>query len=63
VSEPLGDGTFEHKPRGILRAPKCTEDDLGSISLVWKPWKLVRSMSLSFCHEITVLGHRDEYQV
>jgi hypothetical protein len=33
------------------------------ISLVWKPWKLVRSMSLSFCHEVTVLGHRDEYQV
>jgi hypothetical protein len=30
VSEPLGEGTFEHKPRGILRAPECTEDDLGS---------------------------------
>jgi hypothetical protein len=28
-----------------------------------KPWKLVISISLSFCHDVIVLGRRDEYQV
>jgi hypothetical protein len=29
----------------------------------WKPWKLVRSISFNFCHEVTVPGQSDEYQV
>jgi hypothetical protein len=30
---------------------------------VWKPWKLVTSISLSFCHEVIVPGRREEYHV
>jgi hypothetical protein len=26
-----------------------------------KPWKLVRSISFNFYHEVTVLGQSDEY--
>jgi hypothetical protein len=29
----------------------------------WKPWKLVRSISINFYREVTVLGQSDEYQV
>jgi hypothetical protein len=29
----------------------------------WKPWKLVRSISLGFGHEVIVLVQRDEYHV
>jgi hypothetical protein len=30
---------------------------------VWNPWKLVTSMSLSFCHDVIVPGRREEYHV
>jgi hypothetical protein len=30
---------------------------------VWKPWKLVTSMSFSFSHYIIVPGRREEYHV
>jgi hypothetical protein len=30
---------------------------------VWKPWKLVTSISLSFCHEVMVPDRREEYHV
>jgi hypothetical protein len=30
---------------------------------VRKPWKLVTSIFLSFCHDVIVPGRREEYQV
>jgi hypothetical protein len=30
---------------------------------IWKPWKLVTSISLSFYHEVMVPGRREEYHV
>jgi hypothetical protein len=36
---------------------------LGSNGFDLIPWKLVRSISLSFGHKVTILGWRDEYQV
>jgi hypothetical protein len=30
---------------------------------VWKPWKLVTNISLSFCQEVMVPGRREEYHV
>jgi hypothetical protein len=44
----------------ILRALKqCLSCDW----LRLKPWKLVTSISLSFCHEVIVPGRREEYHV
>jgi hypothetical protein len=28
VYEPLSEGTFKHKPEGVLRAPECTRRGL-----------------------------------
>jgi hypothetical protein len=30
---------------------------------VWKPWKLVTSISFIFCHDVIVPGRREEYHV
>jgi hypothetical protein len=44
----------------VLRA---LEQSLSSDRFVWNPWKLVISMSFSFCHDVIVPGRREEYQV
>jgi hypothetical protein len=33
------------------------------IGFVYKPWKLVTSISFSFCHDVIVPGRREEYHV
>jgi hypothetical protein len=33
------------------------------MGFIWKPWKVVRSISLSFCHDETVFSRREEYQI
>jgi hypothetical protein len=44
----------------VLRA---LEQSLCSNRLHLKPWKLVISMSFSFCHDVIVPGRREQYQV
>jgi hypothetical protein len=65
VPESLGKGTFEHKPEGILHALECIGKDLSGGFLSLEALKACkdRNISFSFCHEVTVRGRSDEYQV
>jgi hypothetical protein len=33
------------------------------MGFIWKPWKVVRCISLSFCHDETVFSRREEYHI